>query len=287
VLPNRTTEVTRAIRCSTVFSVNVELNVQSNPKNNDVTSWLQCCHVTRVQVTREIEFPTRLSVAARLTYPTVDQDFSLSSLLNQRRRADYIFLTSNIHTIIFASSCMHGLTRVATSASGNIVFRDGPCFWPHPQQTSQSQREGQQPVSYSRTKIRYNERECRGLSALLKLICLVCSFLAVRRQGVSCRFVVESSRPRCYTLPSLSISSSLIVSIHKKRRHRQWTTTCPHRNRHSFMTRRIILTRQGMTIWRISRQPDISATSKVVKWRQAQVHLDRTCPRLINMALGW
>jgi hypothetical protein len=69
---------------SKLSSVSVELNVQSNPKNDDVTSWLQCCHDTRAQVPREIELPTRLSVAARLSYstdcstiPTVDQDFSV------------------------------------------------------------------------------------------------------------------------------------------------------------------------------------------------------------------
>jgi hypothetical protein len=75
-----------------------------------------------------------------------------------------------------ASFFLHGLTRTVTSRRDTIVFRDdGPCLWPHLQQTSQSQREGQYPVSYLRTKIRYNERKYQGLSAaLLELIFLEC-----------------------------------------------------------------------------------------------------------------
>jgi hypothetical protein len=95
----------------------------------------------------EIELPTQRSGArrgcARLQFSQHPNRLSgfFPIFVNQRRSDHYTFLNLKNAHYYLASFCLHGLTRAVTSRRGNIVFRL--------QRTSQSQRESQQPVSYS------------------------------------------------------------------------------------------------------------------------------------------
>lgn len=122
--------------------------------------------VTRVRVTKQCDRHGHIVVTSRHLFKSARLNFrpagdvrDYNSLQRPNRHYTFLALKIHIHAVILPRpSYLHGLNRAVASGRGTIVFRGGPCFWPRPQQSSQSQREGQRPASYSRTKIRYNER---------------------------------------------------------------------------------------------------------------------------------